>query len=167
MRCFIGVPVSASLANSTTALSQALPEAVPRDNLHLTLAFLGELPVEKARGLIPALRDLSACHRPFSLVFKQYQPFPEAQGPFMALTCPPSPSLAALHGGLWQCLEEQGVERPQRTFRPHITLGRFHESALAKTGLWALKVDRIWLYQSEQDGAGPRYRCISEQRLHG
>ncbi|MCG8393241.1 MAG: RNA 2',3'-cyclic phosphodiesterase [Pseudomonadales bacterium] len=168
MRCFVGVPVIGALAGQCKSLSLGLPRAIPRSNLHMTLGFLGEQTPSRVKSLSSALELLCASQSPFELVLQQCEPFPGPEGPFLALVAELSEPLAHLHGALWACLEEHGVERETRPFRPHITLARPGMGMAAQRGEWRLQVDQICLYQSELvQGGPPGYRPLSQHRLVG
>lgn len=168
MRCFVGVPVTGSLARQCKELSLGLPRATPRPNLHLTLAFLGQCTPAGVARLSGELQSLADRFPAFALDFDCCEPFPAQQGPFLALTTTISGSLNALHEALWESLGRQGVEREQRAFRPHITLAKPGLALAPQTGQWLLSVDQLCLYQSELiQGEVPTYRPLSQHPLTG
>ena len=71
MKCFIGLPAAPSVINKLVdaqdrALSfDAGARPVPKENFHLTLAFIGEIEPDKARliaQLLPLTTDFSGKH---------------------------------------------------------------------------------------------------------
>ncbi|MZR61865.1 RNA 2',3'-cyclic phosphodiesterase [Alcanivorax sp. DP30] len=167
MRCFIGVHVAGRLSQDCRMLAMGLPAATPRPNLHMTLAFLGERPQGFIDKLCPALSVTAAQTSPFTLTFDRCEPFPAAQGPFLALTTDAPPQLLVLHQRIWDTLVNFGVIRESRALRPHITLAKPGQSMSIKEGQWPLPVNEICLYASEpgQQGGAPSYRPLSRFAL--
>lgn len=167
MRCFVGVPVSGKLAAECKSLSLGLPRAAPKANLHLTLAFLGQLSEPRIAALSAALEAHCSAEQGFTLEFRRCESFPDpGNGPFWALTCEASEALSRLHRGIWECLQTQGVEPETRPFRPHITLARPGQGLACQSGLWPLEVSQVWLYHSEAvQGGPPSYRPLAEYFL--
>lgn len=93
-----------------------------RENLHLTLAFLGET---KAREL-PALRKVmeSAAGGPFTMEFGGIGYFPRREGPLYYLEVRRTPALLSLQSRLRDALSGAGYRTEDKAFRPHLTLGR-------------------------------------------
>lgn len=95
------------------------------ENLHLTLAFLGDIPPEQ----IPTLRDIltetaSKAH-PFSLSYDQLGHFPgKGKEKLWYLGCETPPALNALVQNLHSHLIKSGFSLEDRAFLPHVTLGR-------------------------------------------
>jgi 2'-5' RNA ligase len=72
MRVFYGIPLSGGLVDHFQALlrileEQKVPKLQSTANLHLTLAFLGEVPVEKIPLLCQAGYEISQTHPQFRL----------------------------------------------------------------------------------------------------
>jgi 2'-5' RNA ligase len=93
--------------------------------LHLTLRFLGDIPVPLVWALQDAMRDLDAISR-FDLSFEGIGAFPDPAKPKVvwAGVSDPGGGLASLHEKVSSILEQQGVPRESREFSPHLTLGR-------------------------------------------
>ena len=90
--------------------------------LHLTLAFLGEVPEPRASQLGELLAALPA--PPLALRFSQAGAFSQGEGSLWALFPEECPALFALQGELAARLEGAGFPLPRRPFRPHVTLAR-------------------------------------------
>ena len=108
MRCFVGVPVTGSLARECKELSLGLPRATPRPNLHLTLAFLGQCTPAGVARLSGELQSLAGRFPAFELDFDCCEAFPAEQGPFLALTTTVSGPLNTLHEALWGMPQSPG-----------------------------------------------------------
>lgn len=102
--------------------------------LHLTLAFLGEVPEGAVATAVEAGRQVRA--EPFSVQVQGLGCFgdPERPGILWAGVAPEAP-LTALHHRLTEALAQQGLVLEDRPYRPHITLSRFRRSAGPVTGL--------------------------------
>lgn len=91
------------------------------DTLHLTLAFLGAVPVDRVPSLRMILPDEGL---PGGLLtLDRYGRF-RGPGIVWAGTSMPAPWLDALQRGLWQALARQGFTPPDESFRPHVSLLR-------------------------------------------
>ncbi|HEY5622191.1 MAG TPA: RNA 2',3'-cyclic phosphodiesterase [Gammaproteobacteria bacterium] len=111
----------AALVRASRALVAASGgRAVPAENLHVTLAFLGELGED----------EFEAVHRvtapkvgPFELTIDRTG-FRKRAQLLWAAPRDVLPALIALEAGLWERLEEIGIERERRAYLPHVTLAR-------------------------------------------
>ena len=183
MRAFIAIALPDEVKNR---LAEAIQRLTPlasevtwskRDQLHLTLAFLGEvapaiLPhVVTAAERICAARPAFAC-RAFGLGF-----FGNKRNPKVLWAgVDPSPELVSLHEELWTALKKFGFEDSEADFRPHITLGRCREAARNQPLIKAMEADeavdfgewevqRITLYESKLTPRGPLYRNLAHAAL--
>jgi RNA 2',3'-cyclic 3'-phosphodiesterase len=96
---------------------------VPREHLHLTLAFLGHRPVEELEAIAGAVRGAAAASAPMRLVPKRYR---ETRSVGMLVLSDDGDSATALAEDLFGRLEELGVyERERRPWLPHVTVLRF------------------------------------------
>lgn len=158
-------------------------EAHPRmrwnriEDWHITLAFLGELPVSTVGLLRPPLARLAAAHRPVGLALRGGGHFDER-----VLWSGIDGDLEGLHrlaAEVRALVRECGVDFPERPLRPHLTLARARrdgpscavEAAAGLAGFtgspW--KARRLHLVGSNI-GRGPgliRYRDIESWSLGG
>jgi 2'-5' RNA ligase len=93
--------------------------------VHLTLRFLGDIPVPTAMALGDALRPLGSRER-FTLRVVGIGAFPDASRPrvLWAGVSDPDGHFARIHEELTSILETQGIAREARPFAPHVTVGR-------------------------------------------
>jgi RNA 2',3'-cyclic 3'-phosphodiesterase len=98
---------------------------VPRDNLHITLAFLGHRPVGELASILGALCEAAARAERPRLAVRGYR---ETRSVGM-LTCDDEGGrAAALADDLQERLVALGVyERERRRWLPHVTVVRFRE----------------------------------------
>ena len=91
-----------------------------RENLHLTLEFLGEL--DSAAPVIAAMEQVRA--RRFSLRFAGSGRFRRAGGDIFWLGVARSGPLMHLQAELHEALRRAGMRLEERPYRPHLTLAR-------------------------------------------
>ena len=98
---------------------------VARDQLHVTLAFLGHRPVEELEPILGALREAAAAAGPIRLVPERYR---ETRSVGMLVMKDLGGQATRLADDLQSRLERLGVyERQQRQWLPHLTVVRFRE----------------------------------------
>ena len=124
MRAFVALPVPEPALSALLAVQSRLPvgRAVPEENLHLTLAFLGEV----TEAYLADLDDiLSATPLPAAEVrFTRLDTFAEIDRGLLFAGVEPAARLAALEGKVARTVRMAGLDLPRRRFRPHVTLTR-------------------------------------------
>lgn len=95
-----------------------------RENLHLTLAFLGEQPGSRLPDVEAAMRAASAGTTGFRLSFDHAGRFRRDEGDIWWLGAAASAELSSLHRKLASELSAGGFELEKRRFTPHLTLAR-------------------------------------------
>lgn len=96
---------------------------VPREQLHLTLAFLGHRPTEELEPIAGALRESAAAAEPIRLLPERYR---ETRSVGMLVLKDLEDTATRLAEGLFDRLERLGVfERERRAWLPHVTVLRF------------------------------------------
>ena len=135
---------------------------VPRENLHLTLAFLGETDCRRAVERAMA----RAAGAPFSLATAPPGRFPGRRGELWWMGVAERPPLLALRRRLVRALGEEDVWLDDaKPFRPHITLGRdLRPLPGAELSAWAAacpaaswQVTAMTLMESRREADGLRY----------
>jgi RNA 2',3'-cyclic 3'-phosphodiesterase len=98
---------------------------VRRENLHVTLKFIGEVAPAKMEGIRATLADVRS-DAPVDLRFRGLGFFPNESHPTVLWTgLDASANLATLAGDIDQAMVTQGIRRESRLFVPHLTLARF------------------------------------------
>lgn len=128
MRLFIAVNLSDEMKDSLIRMQNALYDRgargnyTPEENLHLTLAFIGEYP-----DVQPVLDALSAvAFRPFELSLEGMGRFGDLWWAGMRDSVP----LTAVVRRLRRALAENAIPFDKKRFSPHITLLRKASGAL-------------------------------------
>lgn len=126
MRAFIAIDLPDDTAAALAELQQRLPAGrpVPRDNLHLTLAFLDDQPEAVLEDLHFELASLRAL--PFDLRLSGLGCFGGRVPKVLFAGLDPSAELTRLHGQVVNAVRSAGIARPRERFRPHVTLARFN-----------------------------------------
>jgi 2'-5' RNA ligase len=133
MRLFIALDLPWILRDRLALLGGGVPGArwVPRENYHLTLRFLGEVPPYRAEEIDTALLGLRA--RGFSLVLTGIGVFSKGGRPnAIWVGVERNPALDHLQGKIETALQRAGVEPERRRFAPHVTLARLDNAPEAK-----------------------------------
>jgi 2'-5' RNA ligase len=94
---------------------------VPPGNLHVTLAFLGEVPGRTFGHLVAAVGQ--GPWPAVEIAFERVEYWAKPKVLVALPTAVPASGLE-IEGRLWQGLEPLGFEREARPWRPHLTLAR-------------------------------------------
>ena len=138
MRAFVAVDLAEPWLDALEGLQAHMRtgRVVPRENLHLTLAFLGEAREDELEELHDALGALP--RRQVVLRAAGLDLFGSATAPrILHLAVADSPELTALQAGVVRGARKTGLELERRRFRPHVTLARFSRTARADPGALA------------------------------
>ncbi len=185
VRAFIAVDLPPDLRQALGRVSRHLQEQlagvpvrwVPPENIHLTLKFLGNLPL-----LQEMLRGEVADRRPFEFGVGGLGAFPDLKQPRVIWVGVKGPDeLEALHYVVEVAMERLGYAREGRPFTPHLTLGRVSRNAspreirqvsevLRKTKvgfLGSARVEEVHLYRSDLRPTGAVYTRLFTAPLAG
>ena len=128
MRLFIAIlfpdPIVDSLASLRDKLhNEAVSGSfVPRENLHLTLSFLGECSSSEER-LVEEVLD-STSFKPFSLRMDRIGFFQRPDGDIWWVGAEENKELSDLQRSISSSLSKKGFKLEKKRFSPHITLAR-------------------------------------------
>ena len=147
-----------------------------RDQLHLTLCFLGQVAPDRVPGLFRALDGLTG--QAFFVEPAGVGCFGDPRQPrnLWAGVSPEEP-LRALHGELCKRLDAGGFPIEARRFHPHITLARFGRRPPGPARRFleryhdhrgpGFEVGAVTLFLSETTPAGSHYHSLADFRLQG
>ncbi len=178
MRAFLALDLPEALVAPLTRLQAGLMvgRAVPEENLHLTLAFLGEISDAQARDLAEALSLFR--HPAIDLSLSGLDLF-GGKRPDVLFIGGSGEGLEHLHDKLAHLVRAVGIALPRSRFRPHVTLARFGKDMSARDqtrlgeflALNALarlpqaRADTVTLYRSHLREDGPIYEALAEAEL--
>ncbi len=174
MRLFIAVNFDDEIKNGLCEIMQQLQARAShgnftrRENLHLTLAFLGETgkpdPVKRAMNRVSAA--------PFPLSIAGLGKFRREGGDLFWVGVESNDALNAVHSRLWAELSQEGFVPENRAFKPHLTLGRevlvkdFDSNEFAKTiAPMRMNVTKLSLMKSERLEGRLTYTEIYSRQL--
>lgn len=143
------------------AVKQAGGRPVPPRNLHITVAFLGNIDADAARAVMrnPAL-DVSG----FFVEFGRYWHSKRNRMLWLEpLTVPHE--LKILEKQLWQGLSEHGFVREERPYRPHVTLARNANPVPTSEVTFRWQVRSLSLVESITHASGSRYEPLHTWQL--
>jgi 2'-5' RNA ligase len=141
------------------------------ENMHLTLAFLGEIPAEKVDLARRAMDAVNA--ETFLLHVGGFGYFRREGGNIFWAGVERSDPLVSLHRQLNAQLRGCGFTLERRGFRPHLTLARqavlkqeYDHSAFVVPAM-KMPVEKFTLFQSERPGGKLRYTPVYVKTLSG
>jgi 2'-5' RNA ligase len=160
-RALIGETI-ASLRSTLAGVRWARPET-----LHLTLRFLGLAHADVLAQLEPALREAASRCPAAEARLAGLGLFPERGAPrvlWLGIDVPPQVFLA--QRACEAAAVALGFAREDRTYRPHLTLGRWRERvprpALPVVDLGVTRLERLALFRSELRPGGAVYTPLAE-----
>ncbi len=177
IRAFVAIAPPEEVRARLVLLQHLLP--LPRrqepEDLHLTLAFLGEQPDRVLEAVHDGLEALRA--EPFPLMLSGVGIFGGAKPRVVWAGVEDSEALRRVQAKAARVAVQAGVTLP-KGFTPHVTLGRcgameeaarlrLEAAVVAEQGFRAgpWMVSEIGLYASHLGGAGPRYELLTSYPL--
>jgi 2'-5' RNA ligase len=149
-------------------------------NIHLTLKFLGDIPVSDLDNLKKILQSQASRIPAFGLSLGEVGAFPSFNRPRVIWVGVQAPvELSELQRGIDMATAALGYASEGRPFSPHLTLGRVSRNADAsgmkkvsqalenrKFGVSAdTRVEAVHLYQSDLKPEGAVYTCLYSAAL--
>lgn len=147
---------------------------VDLSNLHLTLAFLGDIDEDQINRAGEIMYQAANNYKSFEVSFNDTGVFRDIRKPrviWMGIEAPES--LYDLHEEICKALREGDIHHDEKPFKPHLTLGRIKYIAkrdvladiLRSSGSYNLPpqiVNEIILYESILKPDGPAYRPLKK-----
>ena len=136
MRTFIAIELSEEIRSSLAQIESHLKYSgadvkwVEKDNIHLTLKFLGEISEEKLKQVIAALEIIGKETNPFEISIKDIGAFPKIDYPrviWVGLDKGVNES-KELAEKIDDALSKIGFQKETRAFTAHLTIGRVKSS---------------------------------------
>ena len=134
MRVFVAIDLPDQICGELERLQEHLPvgRAVPSNNLHLTLSFLGDQPEATCEDAHEALADVHA--QSFDLRLSGLGTFGKNTPQVIYADVERCEELIDLERKITRKLRSAGVQFQKRRFRPHVTIARL-STTLATYGL--------------------------------
>ena len=186
-RTFIAIELPSNIRQAIRQHIDQLRAAFPdvraswtrEDNLHLTLKFLGNVPVESIPALSNAVAEAAHTIDPFELVVSGCGTFPPHGRPkVLWIGCgAQASSLQLLHATLEGHCAAANFEREPRAYHPHLTIARLRESRDSRTlaehhkqlGFPAqtFTVSELVVFRSELSSKGSKHTALARHELAG
>ena len=147
IRAFVGVRIDPKIAQKISEVQSQLKQSltgirwVAQENLHFTLKFLGGVEEEKIAPIIDAVERAVRPSQPFSLTAGGIGVFPDIRRPRVLWVGLEAQGLKVLAQEMETTLEPLGFAPEGRAFKPHLTIGRWRNTA-AKTQRLEEVIDR-------------------------
>ena len=188
MRLFVAVALDPDLIRAAGSFVDTLrgraarlaPHArlswVTPERLHVTLAFIGDVPESRTPAIMAALQPPSSV-RPFEMALAGAGAFPGRGRPRVLWTGVGEgrDSLISVAGEVQTRLTAAGVALEARPFSPHVTVARVKEPAglrpsvllqgLTDVVVGRMTVDAITLFQSRLSPSSPGYHVMARSPL--
>jgi 2'-5' RNA ligase len=183
-RVFIAINLPEEIKKQLAKYENKWPELpakwTPKDNLHITLEFLGDLTDQEIGDTCQIVKEVVKNHKSFSINLTKvlYGP-PQKNPPRMIwVEGEKSKELENLKSDLQECLLEKVRFRPEegRGFSPHITLARISEWEFKKMDSEEIpeinenidlnfSVESIEVMESQLKRGGPQYTILESHNL--
>lgn len=136
---------------------------VPPADFHITLMFLGEVPIRDIAAICRAVDTAPTPGGSLLLALDRFDLWPRVQALVLAAEQPPKPLLRWVYD-LQQALLPLGYSDTHREYRPHLTLARDFRGQLPEAGVapdFMLRASEFALYESVRG----RYRVVQRWGL--
>lgn len=189
IRAFIAINVDrrviGEISEAIVQLKRTIPEVrwVEADKIHLTVKFLGDIEPSRVDPIANALAEALKLFPRFTISAKGLGVFPALRRPRILWVGLEGSQLVSLAANVEAALEPLGFTREERSFQPHLTIGRWRQFNGATKKLaeelerWkrsefgASQVEAVTLFQSVLKPEGALHQPLrviaiaQEQRL--
>ena len=188
MRLFVAVNVGPSITEAMAAELPQLRAEAERCGLkiswsrpegwHATIKFLGNVDAERVRAIAGRVEGVAATVEPFDTEATGVTTFPHGSRKpnVVVVELSDDGRFSELARCVDETLADEGFEREERRFHPHVTFGRVRDArgwrrfapaiaALAQRSFGTGRVTTITLFSSKLGDGPARYDAIAEATL--
>lgn len=185
LRSFIAIELEEEIREKIARLeeqlkrdSQADVKWVKKENLHLTLKFLGNISLLSLNDVYKEIKSAVAQQSPFEIDFKELGAFPSLKAPRVIWLGVDKgrEEVKKLSSLIEEGLSKLGFEREGKEFRAHLTLGRVRSAKnkdrlveslerVKVEGFGSTWVEKITLMESTLTREGPIYTPLKHFTL--
>ena len=142
---------------------------------HITLKFFGEIEEEMAWNIKKSIEHTGSKYGPFTLTLKCIDAFPSRKrARVIVITLENGvDNIKDIFNDIEQNFASLGIEKDERSFRPHITLGRrkapapLLDKAITEIDRKTFDVNALVLFKSTLTSRGAIYTPVWEIKLKG
>lgn len=186
MRAFLGVELRSDIKDRLVhiqnfmAATRANVKWVEKENLHVTLYFLGEIEESTAQDIIRAAGGMVESWSPFNIRVQGLGAFPNLRSPRVIWSGIEEgrEELSEVHARLTDVVRKLGIGSKEKSYKPHVTLGRLRapgpHSVLAKVieehvaeEFGRQSVEEVVLFESRLSRSGPQHIPLMRFRFKG
>lgn len=185
IRLFIAVNLSKELVDKIKEIQKALIHSgegikwVPPENVHITLKFLGAIPIDKVLSIANAVKTISAKQKVFSINIKELGCFPGRKNPKIIWIGirEEKKNMVNLARQIDNEMGKLGFPKEERDFKAHLTIGRVKRlkdkqalnaafDKFCNCDFGKMEVKYISLIQSQLGREGPKYTTLYKYMLN-
>ena len=177
IRTFLALELSQTIRNKLSTHAELISghdklqqiRWLPKENFHLTLAFLGNVEYVLISSLQLKLEQNLSSIKAVPIRFSEITPFPFSGTPKIAaamLEC--SDELMQLQHNTAKCVRGFGISLERRRFTPHVTLGRLKSRSRKSLAFQPQQIflegvsEKVVIFQSELAPTGAVYSSLGE-----
>ena len=182
IRTFIAVEIDSQTKQKISDLIASLKKSnadvkwVTKDQMHLTLKFLGNIEQNKVQEISDVLKSIAGNFKPFSISLSAIAGFPNLNRPkviWLGIE-KGAENLKKLNELIETGLEKIGFRKESREFNPHLTLGRVRTfkniseltQIINENNIHnEVKINELILFQSTLTPKGSIYTPVSTSLL--
>lgn len=181
VRCFISIELESSIKNNINdfILQNNLKKIfsgirwIKPDNLHITLAFLGDIPTDGISDVKKILTEIAQNHMPFYIELSGLGFFPNLKHPrVLWIGIKEQLNLLKLKDDIDKKLDVFDISYDKKPFSPHLTIGRIRDTfkieprAVAELEFKdSFLVTEIYLMKSDLSPTGANYTNLYNVKL--
>ena len=180
IRIFLALELPQTVRNKLSAYAELISghdklqhiRWLPKENYHLTLAFLGNVEYVLIGSLQQKLIQNLSFIKAVTYRFSEITPFPFSGTPKIATAMLEySDALIQLQDNTAKCVRDFGISLERRRFKPHVTLGRLKSRSRKSMAFQSQQIflegvsEKVVIFQSELTPKGAVYTSLGEISL--